>query len=518
MDTPRSLLAAACGLALAATATSAFAQTILPVSAQEIDHQAVHVSQYVDSESPSAQSPSPPSAPPSATPPAPRPQQKPAKPKTNPCATSHKGVFYNNSFDYLEDPSYRGCCLGDSLKRICVNPCTCSKLDIGGQFRLRYHHERGMGQQAGVNRFQSTNNDFLLERLRLYANYEANDCVRFFVEGIFADVTAEDDYVLRGFDRNYGDLLNAFVDLKLTDSITARVGRQELLYGAQRLVSPLDWANTRRTFEGVNLIYREGDWSIDGFFTHFVPVQFQAFDEADYDQPFYGAYATYSGMKNATVDLYYLGYENQTPGAGINNDFSLHTVGGRINGSHCGWLYEVEGGGQYGRQSGLGLDHSAQYATLGIGRKFDSHCWKPTLWFYYDYATGNTPAGDFDRFNQLFPLAHKYFGFIDAVQRSNIESPNVLLTMNPTKKTKLLLWYWHFMSNQPNDVVPAIGGTPAQNGGSSHLGDEIDVILTYNINARANLLFGYSHFWIGNKINRPANDADFFYTQFQVDF
>jgi len=75
------------------------------------------------------------------------------------------------------------------------------------------------------------------------------------------------------------------------------------------------------------------------------------------------------------------------------------------------------------------------------------------LWFYYDYASGNNTGGDFNRFNQLFPLAHKYFGFIDAVQRSNVEAPNVLLTMAPTKNVKLLLWYWHFMANQETDIV-----------------------------------------------------------------
>ena len=30
-----------------------------------------------------------------------------SKPKpANPCATSHKGLFYNNDFSYLEDPCY----------------------------------------------------------------------------------------------------------------------------------------------------------------------------------------------------------------------------------------------------------------------------------------------------------------------------------------------------------------------------------------------------------------------------
>ena len=148
--------------------------------------------------------------------------------------------------------------------------------------------------------------------MRLYSDWQANEFVRFYTEGIYAGVTASDDYIPRAIDENYGDLLNAFVDVKLTDAITVRTGRQELLYGAQRLVSPLDWANTRRTFEGVRLLVKHGDWSTDAFYTNFVPVRPSSFDEADYDQSFYGLYSVYSGMENATLDLYYLGYDNQT--------------------------------------------------------------------------------------------------------------------------------------------------------------------------------------------------------------
>ena len=374
-----------------------------------------------------------------------------------------------------------------------------------------------MGQEQGATRFQNTDTDFLLERLRLYANYEATQNIRIFAEGIFADVSGEGSYVPRGIDRNRGDLLNAFVDLKLTDSVTTRLGRQELLYGAERTVSPLDWANTRRTFEGAKLMIRENDWAIDAFFTHLVPIQVDDFDTADYEQPFYGVYGVYSGMQNATFDLYYLGYENQNVAAPVRTDFSLHTIGGRVNGNCGSWLYEVEGATQFGRQSGLGVDHQAYFATVGLGHKWKESSWKPTIWFYYDYASGNAPGGDFDRYNQLFPLAHKYLGFIDAVQRANIESPNVLLTMSPTKKVDLLFWYYHFISNQAGDITPSIGGTPAQSLGSSDLGDELDVIVKYKFDPRSNIIFGWSHFWRGNKILAPT-DADFFYTQWELNF
>ncbi|MEZ6121031.1 MAG: alginate export family protein [Pirellulaceae bacterium] len=446
-------------------------------------------------------------------------KKAPAK-KPNPCATSHKNIFYLNDFSYLKDPCYSGCCLGDGLKLMPVGPCgEYGTLDVGGQLRFRYHHEKGMGQNPGLTRFQQNSNDFLLSRMRLYSDWKVNDCVRFYAEGIYAGVTGPNDYIPRAIDENYGDLNNLFVDLKMTDSTTVRLGRQELQYGGQRLVSPLDWANTRRKFEGINILHRQGDWATDVFYTNFVPVDANDFDEADYDQSFYGMYTTYSGLENASLDVYYLGYDHQANGAPITTDFSLHTFGARLNGSLDDWLYEVEGGPQFGRQSGLGLDHTAGFFTAGIGRKIKQAPWNTTLWVYYDYASGNNIGGDFNRFNQLFPLAHKYLGFNDAVARSNIESPNVLLTMKPTDKLSLLLWYYHFMSNQDTDIVPSIGGTPAQSTTSKDFGDELDLIATYSISPRSQILFGWSHLWAGNKIiTANRSDEDFFYTEFTLNF
>ena len=449
--------------------------------------------------------------------------KKKAAAKPSPCATSHKDLFYANDFSYLNAPCYKGSCLGDSLKLLPVGRCgRLGTLDVGGQLRLRYHHEVGMGQVAGNTRFQDTENDFMLTRLRLYTNWRMSDDIRFYCEGILSDVTDDAVYVPRGIDINYGDLLNLFMDVRLTENTTVRVGRQEMLYGVHRTVSPLDWANTRRTFDGVKVMYKNCDWAIDAFYTGLVNVDPHDFDNGDYQQDFYGVYSVYSGLDSATVDLYYLGYDNEhTGGAPGTDDFSLHTLGARLSGSRGDWLYEIEGGPQFGRQSAVrgGVNHSAGFVTAGIGRKLDM-AWSPTLWVYYDYASGDDGNGDFNRYNQLFPLAHKYLGFIDATQRSNIESPNVLLTMNPHKKVSLLLWYYHMMADRAQDIVPSIGGTPAQSTTSTDWGDELDFIVKYSFRPRSNILFGYSHFWAGNKITPPggAVDADFFYTQWELNF
>jgi hypothetical protein len=435
-------------------------------------------------------------------------------PPVNPCAESHKGVYYANDFSYLLDPDYDGSCLGDALKLMPVAEGDWGTLDIGGQMRYRYHSEIGMGS-GSTPRFQDTQFDFLLSRLRLYSNWKASDVFRIYVEGIYADTTDDGGaYTPRAIDQNFGDFLNAFVDVKLTDTCTARVGRQELLYGNQRLISPLDWANTRRTFDGARLLYKEGDWGVDSFYTFFVPVRPNELDEADYHQRFYGIYGNYAGFENFTVEPYYIGYDNLNPGA-ITADFSIHTVGMRLNGGMGDWLWEFEGGPQFGRQSGLGLDQQAQFATIGLGRKLVKHPGGPVIWFYYDYASGPTGGDSYNGFNQLFPLAHKYFGFIDAVQRSNIESPNILFTMKPGPKWNLLMWYWHFMSNT-TAPVPSIGNTPPQNA-SKDFGDELDVLVRYTIGPRSSVWFGWSHLWRGSKIIGDS-DADFIYSYWETDF
>lgn len=456
--------------------------------------------------------------PPNAEGPYPKPKPK------NPCAESHKVLFFLNDFSYLEDPMYRGHCLGDQLKLMPMGIYRdWGTLDVGGQYRAQYKHEIGMGNAVsgpGERRFEETEFDLFLNRMRLYGNWQLTDQTRFYVEGIYADTTTDHDrYRPRITDDNFGDLLNGFFEHSLADGVwTARIGRQEMLFGAQRLISPLDWANTRRTFEGAMLLYEDGPWSIDTFYTAYVPPRANEFDKADWQQPVYGSYAVYTASPNNTLDLYYIGYDNRRPGA-IVSDFSLHTFGSRLFRTfENNWMFETEGGVQLGRQSGLGKDQRAGFATVGIGRKAPEHDWQPQLWGYFDYASGNDGGDDFTRFNQLFPLGHRYFGFIDAVARSNIQSPNILLTAKPPKSDwELLCWYFYFRADQAGDIVPALGATELQSLDEKYLGQELDLIAKYTFGPRSNVLFGYSHFWRGDKILGPA-DADFAYCQYELNF
>jgi hypothetical protein len=77
------------------------------------------------------------------------------------------------------------------------------------------------------------------------------------------------------------DLFNGFADIVLPlgdqASVTLRGGRQELMFGSQRLVGPGDFTQVPRTFEGGMGIIRVADWTVSSFWVEpggrQVPVQ-----------------------------------------------------------------------------------------------------------------------------------------------------------------------------------------------------------------------------------------------------
>jgi hypothetical protein len=433
-------------------------------------------------------------------------------------AGAYANPFYNNNFSYLNNPAYDDCHFGENLKQIPIGDCWL--VDLGGQYRARYHGEQNM-RGLGLT---GNDDNFLLHRTRLFANAKYSDWFRFYGEYIDAESNYE-NFPPRAIEVNRSDMLNLFADARAFDGDTGdlwfRIGRQELLYGSERLISPLDWANTRRTFDGFKFFYQGQDWNIDFFATRPVIVDPIRFDNPSYDQEFMGAWATYKARPGHTYDFYAIQFNNM---AGTNN-FQYSTLGARWLGSEESWLWDAEGGVQFGDNTD-GTNHQAAFTTGGVGYKWADRCWQPTLWFYYDWASGGDVAGAGQGFNHLFPLAHRYLGYMDLFARSNIQSPNVQLNLQPTTKLKAQVWYYYLFLDTLADTPYNVNMSPfapASPPASRDLGHEIDFLFTYSINARMDLLFGYSHFTSGEYYDLTPGlphrgNADFFYVQYHWNF
>jgi len=442
----------------------------------------------------------------------------------DPCAKASAKLHYWNDYSYLDDPEYSGHCKGDRLKRLgkdwqgcgCIgaeNPSE-SWIDIGGRFRLRYHNERGLGRQAGSILLDDNETNHGLSQIRLFGDWHINNDTRIFAEGIYADTAGSSEgYIPRGNERNRGDFLNLFIDMKIAEHTTVRFGRQQLLYGSRRLIAGPGWANTSRSHDGIKIIQKFDKFRLDTFYTQTVTVSVDDFDEIDFERTLFGTWATYKGTRD-TLDAYYLGFDDDRPG----NERIIHTIGGRLSGGER-WLYDIEGAGQFGRQTALGLDHAAAFATAGVGRKLEGLPWSPVLWAYFDYASGDAGDGAFNRFNPIFNRAHHYLGFIDLAQRTNLEIPSLELTLNPTKRFRILARYFHIMSNSETDEIEAGGGglRAPQNQFSNDFGDTVDIAGYYKLTPRSNTRFGYSHFWSGNKVI-SGDEAAFAYAEWATWF
>jgi len=432
-------------------------------------------------------------------------------------ATAYKDPFYQNDFSYLSNPAYMGYNLGEGIKQLKVGDN--GKLDVGGQYRLRYHHEQNMRGLGLTGR----DDDFLLDRTRIYADYKINKRARVFAEFLDAGSSYE-NFAPRQIEVQRFDAQNLFGDLVLIDSdlgkLTGRAGRQELLFGSQRLLSPLDWANNRRRFDGGRLIWNNDDRTTDFLLVRPENINFTKFDSPNQNQALWGVYNSNKTFENGPIDTYYLGFEDTS------TNLHVHTLGTAIKGESDGVLWDNEFGYQFGKNPD-GSDISAFSLTFGLGTK-STGTLKPTFWMYYDWASGDDSVNN--GWNHLFPLGHRYNGFMDLFGRRNLHDVNSIVTFSPTDKFTVLAWYHYFFLANDKQGPYNVTLSPFNPGGtvgSRDIGHEIDLLGTYKVSARSDLVLGYSHFFSGKyydtslRANGSAlfnGDADFMYTQWHYNF
>ncbi|MFQ5424343.1 MAG: alginate export family protein [Phycisphaerae bacterium] len=453
-------------------------------------------------------------------------EQEKAKPLRGPKYLVLHGA---EDFSYLDGPegSYRKDFL-DPIKRIHLTDDL--SLSVGGQLRVRLEAETN--RAFGVRR--RSQDTFFLHRYFLHTDFLYRKSARLFFEAINAQIE-DRDLRLLPIHENRFDVYQLFFDVRpLGDKVpfTVRVGRQELLYGKQRLVSPLDWANTRRRFDGVKVFYRSEKFDIDGFYVRPIPIDLteglnRKPDEYREEQHFFGVYAKYKGIKNHYFEPYFLGLRDKgdrTNANGRVGDLSVYTLGARVGGKTGPLDYDGELAGQWGKFS-----HDTIQAWMGavdLGWTFKHVPFSPRLGAGFDYGSGDDDPTDnvHQTFNQLFPLGHAYLGYLDLVGRQNILATNVNLTFKPHKKVKTRLAWYTFWNDSKRDALYNAGGVPGRRnrfGTSGHdLGNELDLTIKYALDLHSSMLFGWSHFW-GNSFIRstgPSEDADLFYLQYKFSF
>lgn len=409
------------------------------------------------------------------------------------------------------------------------------KLKVNVEMRYRLEARENMFDFSdSADRTSNETDTFHLLRTRLMLDANLSESIRAFVQlqdsRIF-DTTTANRFNTTLF-RDEFDLRQAYLDFKvkeISEALTLRAGRQELLYGDQRLVGGFDWSNTAQSFDGVKLIYADKKFSLDGFLTEKALIDMRNpnnwYDDAE---GFHGVYATYKGIDKHLLDLFYL-YRNTsepvTMGPNGSRKLNESTVGLRFRGDKVNnFDYTLEYAHQFGEFGSLDIDANMLIALAGY--TFNDHPWKPRLGLEWDFASGDKDVTDGERntFDNLWPTNHLHYGYIDAVSLQNINAYRLTGDIKPTKKLTLQGDYWIFYLDQTTDaaynagrgVLRAAGGRAA----SGYLGSEVDFLGKYALNKNVSLLGGYSRFFAGTFLARTGanDDADFFYLQSLVKF
>lgn len=435
---------------------------------------------------------------------------------------SSKFLRYQEDWSVLKDVDKDSLLAGDKIKYIELSSDGDIWVSLGGHLRARYENHDNFAFGAPL----VNDDDFILYRGKFHADFHFGEKFRIFSEFKHADST---NRILPGGNRvvdvDRTEIQQLFVDysvpLSTEDSnLTFRFGRQEYGFGRNRLVSSLPWANALRQWDGFNVNYQSSHLNITGFYSRFVPVLQYDQNRVDSDHLFQGIYATQNISSSMGFDYYWLGIERDNRAFnGTQGDEKRQTFGVRHWRKLSDSLsYEGEAAFQNGS---LGdNDISAYMLASELIYKPLNMLKNPKFTIGFDYASGDKNAGgDVNTFNQMYPLGHAYFGFIDIVGRQNIVDYSGSFSFNPFKKTVFRLGLHYFNRAEKADGLYSAGAGVVREGdinASKELGTEVDLTFSYKIKKQVTTAVGFSRFNAGEFLTDTGSDETIHFGYLQI--
>lgn len=410
------------------------------------------------------------------------------------------------------------------LKHVALDNRGVVWIAVGAQSRTRGESWRNFGFGAPANH----DADYVLERLLASADLHLGRSIRTYLEVKSALLTDRDlPGGRRPADADDFDLQQGYVEVRVApgarSALAVRAGRQDLLFGKQRLVSPLDWANTRRTFDAVRATLAVSPWTVDAFYAHPVRVLKSLVNRWDGAVDFMGLHAQRRGGR-VGFDVYWLALgRDAATFNGTTGRERRHTVGARaVRGPGRHVEFDVEAAYQFGSLGPGSI--AAAMASAEVAYVPALAASRARLHAGVDYAAGDEAAGgDVGTFNQLFALGHAFLGFIDVVGRQNIVAANVGLGWKPAARVTTDLTVHRFARAQAADALYNATGAVERAPGtapSRNVGAELDATVAFQVGRFGSVLMGYSRFWPGAFVRATgaAGQISFLYGSVQLTY
>jgi Alginate export len=397
-----------------------------------------------------------------------------------------KGVFnplrYNDDYSFLRNDTSKN--WYDKIKYISLSSSGNTFLSFGGEARYRYFRFENENWGDVV----SDKDGYLLSRYLFHADFHLGKHIRTFVQ--LQSGFATNKMTTSPVDDNSVDLHQAFVDFNMNPEskikTTLRVGRQELSYGSQRLISTREPPNNRQSFDGVKLMLHSPNNKIDFLYSQYVTAKKGAFNDAiDNAVKLWGVYMVRNKIPVLqNIDVYYLGIQKDRTKFDEGTDKETrHSVGTRIWDSANAWQYDVEGIYQWGEFGAATI--SAWTASTNISYTFNSK-WQPQVGVKTELISGDKTYNDgqLNTFNPLFPRG-AYFGLAALIGPANLFDIHPYTELDLTEKIILKVDLDMFWRASESDGIYAPSGQliySGKNTTSKKIGQQLGTELIYSPN------------------------------------
>ncbi len=367
-----------------------------------------------------------------------------------------------------------------------ITTLTAQQFDLSAEVRPRYENKHGYKTLLATD---ADGSNFVSQRTRLNFGYN-NEKLKLYVS--MQNVRVWGDVSTLSSDDNATALHEAWASVKLTDKVSLKLGRQEIVYDDHRIFGSVGWAQQARSHDAfivkhhfnknnkldVGLALNSDSQSgIDNLYSN--AAGYKSFQYAWYHGDFNKLGLSFL-LLNTGIE--YL--EN----AGIQTVDYMQTIGPRL--TYKSGKFNANTAAYFQTGSSLNKDVSASYFTGNIGYKISDNFSAGAGFEYLSGKDMNDVSSDVNSFAPLFGTNHKFNGWMDYFYVGNHGNSVGLTDINFTlayKKdkfsAKLIPHFFSAAADVYNNNATKM---------DANLGTEIDFTVGYKVAKDITLSAGFS--------------------------
>jgi Alginate export len=428
---------------------------------------------------------------------------------------------YNDNFAYLAHDTVHK----KGHEKLKTHPLSKNALlSIGGDVREQLMHTENQNFGDVPPTFKAVSATQLWHRIMLHGDVKLGKKARIFTQ-LNSTLRLFNPNPLIEIDENRLGLHQAFVDFQPTGLLNIRVGRQELSYGNNRVLTFREGPNNRFAFDAFVVKWQNPSWRIDALVATPVFQKPKIGDDETFKESISGIYATKTLVdKKLFLDVHTLYFKSNRIKYNLEaGDEKRVSLGTRLFSRNPKFNYEIEVTYQTGRFNALNINALA----VAYDVKYlltQKNKW--TVGLAGNYITGDKNRNDTQLNSYNLIYSKPSFGLAAPLGASNIVNVNPYIQCSPLPKLQLLagVYFLSRQSDQDGIYTPNMMQTRPNrkevlfNTNARKIGNQYVFEAAYNLNNQWAFYFDTAYLAAGDLPKATGKGLAIGYYSFKTSF